>query len=254
LIEGRRRYVALGSSFAAGLGLGPRIAGSPIACQRSANGYPQQLARLCRLSIDDRSCSGATVAHVIGSGRFREAPQVDALDAATELVTLSIGGNDVGYVGDLTMLAMRRRHAWLRPFLKLFWKDPRPAAARDFDRLQGDLLALLAEVRRRAPGARIVVVSYPRILPPTGTNAAVGLDESEAALMREVASRLDAVTRTAAETAQAVFVDMAAISADHHAGSAEPWVHGAAPREGVAFHPTLAGAAATTRAVAQILG
>ena len=64
--QGRQRpdtsaeYVALGSSFAAGLGLGPRVPGSPIVCQRSVNGYPQQLARMTGLSLSDMSCSGAT--------------------------------------------------------------------------------------------------------------------------------------------------------------------------------------------------
>jgi hypothetical protein len=65
-------YVALGSSFAAGLGLGPRVPGSPIVCQRSVNGYPQQLARMTGLSLTDMSCSGATASHVLrgGAGLF----------------------------------------------------------------------------------------------------------------------------------------------------------------------------------------
>ena len=49
-------YVALGSSYAAGLGLGPRVRGSPIISGRSVNGYPQQLARLLKMpSFTDMS-------------------------------------------------------------------------------------------------------------------------------------------------------------------------------------------------------
>ena len=69
--QGRRRtrarpqYVALGSSFAAGIGLGERAPGSPRICMQSINGYPQQLARLLGLSLVDVSCSGAATKHVL---------------------------------------------------------------------------------------------------------------------------------------------------------------------------------------------
>ncbi|MBV1687797.1 hypothetical protein KRR38_08935 [Novosphingobium sp. G106] len=103
-------YVALGSSFAAGLGLGPRAPGSPIISQRSSNGYPQQLARLLNVpSFTDMSSSGATVMHVWLGGQMLLPPQIDALGPGTRLVTLTAGGNDVGYVGDITIMAFKRR-------------------------------------------------------------------------------------------------------------------------------------------------
>src|SRR5262245_21256311 len=71
---GRPDYVALGSSFAAGAGLGKLQPGSPLLCARSINGYPQQLARVLSLSIVDMSCGGAVAKHLIEGGQFFQGP------------------------------------------------------------------------------------------------------------------------------------------------------------------------------------
>ena len=114
--EGEPQFVALGSSFAAGIGLGPRLPGSPHACMKTINGYPQQLARLLGLSLVDVSFSGASTRHILRGKQYFQPPQLDALTSNTELVTLTIGGNDVDYVRDLSMLAARRNRSlsgWL---------------------------------------------------------------------------------------------------------------------------------------------
>jgi hypothetical protein len=77
--QGTPKLVALGSSFAAGIGLGDRAKGSPFVCQRSRNGYPQQLARIRNLPIVDMACSGATARHVLDGGQIFLGPQLDGL-------------------------------------------------------------------------------------------------------------------------------------------------------------------------------
>ncbi len=124
--EGSSRYVALGSSFAAGIGLGARLEGSPRACRRTANGYPQQLARLRELAITAVTCSGATTGHVLHVGQCREGAQVSAVNGETGLVTLTAGGNDVNYVGDLMLMAYRARSRVVRALTGPFWKGLRP--------------------------------------------------------------------------------------------------------------------------------
>ena len=80
IVQGKRppkrtaQYVALGSSFAAGFGLGPRLAGSPYACLKSSNGYPQQLAMMLNLSLEDMTCIGATTTKVLHGGQFFQGP------------------------------------------------------------------------------------------------------------------------------------------------------------------------------------
>ncbi len=235
-------YVALGSSFAAGIGLSDRVSGSPIVCLRSMQGYPQQLARLIGLTLTDMSCSGATTQHVLRGGQVFLGPQIDALGPDTQLVTLTIGGNDIGYVGDLTFMALRNRGGFTGSLAGLVWQGTKPAKDRNFRQLQGDLTASLREIQRRAPKARVFVVPYPAILSKSGTCAKLGIDDQQAAMMRSVGLRLAEVTRAAAQEAGATFVDLADASTGHEVCAVEPWVNGSAPASGAAFHPTLAGA------------
>lgn len=197
--------------------------------------------------------SGATVRQVLLGGQMLLGPQVDALGPDTRLVTLTAGGNDVGYVGDLVALATRNRGGLVGAVIGRVWKGAKPAAERDFAALRNTLGATLAEIARRSPRARIIVATYPAILPPHGTCPALGLTADETALMRGVADQLAETTREIAARHGATVVDMAAVSVGHDACSAEPWTNGFRPGTGGAsFHPTFAGAAATARAVAAI--
>lgn len=247
-------YVALGSSFAAGLGLGPRAPGSPIVSQRSVNGYPQQVARLLKVpSFTDMTSSGATVRHVLYGGQMMLGPQVDALGPNTRLVTLTVGGNDIGYVGDLVAMGWRNKGGIIGAAVALLWKGAKPIAERDFPALDANLRATLREIQRRSPNARIMVVTYPTILPPAGTCPSLSITAAQAAHMRLVGEKLAEVTRDAAHSMGIAVVDVATLSADHNACSRQPWVNGISPKSGAAFHPTFAGARATAQAIAKQL-
>ncbi len=259
VVQGKRppnstaQYVALGSSFASGFGLGPRLPGSPYACLKSSNGYPQQLAKMLNLSLTDMTCSGATTTHILHGGQYFLGPQVDALSNNTQLVTLTTGGNDVSYIGDLTLLAARSRAGVTGSLLRLWPKKLKPAEDRAFPKLGEVLLATLQEIRRRAPHARIVVVTYPAILPFSGTCPKLGINDADAVPMRQVGELLAQVTRVSAQEAGVNVVDMANLSAGHDACAAVPWVNGAAPAQGAKFHPTLAGASVTAAEIRKVL-
>lgn len=92
------RYVALGSSMAAGPGLWPRAATSRCSrCVRTRN-YPHLVAQRCGLDLIDVTYSGATTANILTRPQHGAPPQVTALDGSEQVVTVTIGGNDVGYV------------------------------------------------------------------------------------------------------------------------------------------------------------
>jgi len=238
------QYVALGSSFAAGLGLGPREPGSPFVCLRSTNGYPHHLARLTGLSLVDMSCSGSTTEHILKGGQVFLGPQFDAVGDNTRLVTITSGGNDVGYIGDLTLASGRAG------FLgKLFLKAPTPVAERNFALVTENLVQIVRAIRVRAPKAVIVLVGYPRLLPDDSSCDALAFGEGAAATGRQVAAGLHEATKLAAEKSAAVFVDMTDASAGHDACSKAPWVNGAATENGAPFHPNMAGAKATAQVV-----
>jgi lysophospholipase L1-like esterase len=250
---GDPHYVAMGSSFAAGIGLGARAPDSPLLCMRTLNGYPQQLARLLDLPLVDVTCSGAVTGQVLRGGQFFQRAQLDVLKPTTKLVTITSGGNDVSYVGDLSFLAARNSGSVSGWLMTRFWKGPVKPEHRKYGKVQSDLVAFVREVRRRAPAARVVIVTYPMILPPSGTCPRLNISEEQAGAMREVGEKLAEATRAAAGETGAILIDMQRLGADHHACSPAPWVNGWIDARGTQFHPTLAGAQATAEAIAEAL-
>jgi len=245
-IDTSGEYVALGSSYAAGIGLGERISASPMVCMRTSGGYPSRVATQQSLKLVDMTCSGSTTAHILDGGQIFQPPQLAAIHPGTRLVTITSGGNDVGYIGDLTVTAGN-----FGPLGKWIYGEVKPAEARDYTSVTRNLIEIAKRVRKAAPAAKIVIVNYPAVLPPTGSCAALGVDDRQATISREVARRLETATRDAAQLARATFVDAAAASAGHDACSATPWVYGAKPQKGTAFHPNEAGAAAIAALVTQ---
>lgn len=109
-VKAGRHYVALGDSFSSGEGNPPFLAGSATdtdGCHRSYDGYPELLNGDSSLNITDFAfvaCSGAT-RHDIQFGFQTESSQLGGLSATTDLVTLSVGGDDVGFADVLKACA-----------------------------------------------------------------------------------------------------------------------------------------------------
>jgi len=195
------------------------------------------------------ACSGATARHVLDGGQIFLGPQLDGLAKDTKWVTLTVGGNDISYVGDLSFLAGRKDQTIMGWAMRQFWGGPLKPEQRDYAKLRTVLAATLAEIKRRAPQVKIIVATYPTILPPKGTCAKLGLTAAEADQMRVVGDRLAEQTLAIAQQASASVVDMHTLGAGHDACSAEPWVNGWHNTVGTAFHPTMAGAKATAVAI-----
>lgn len=96
------KYIAMGDSFSSGEGNPLFEEGSDTntdSCHRSPKAYPRLLEFDSSLNLGRTSfvaCSGATTSEVFG-GQNGEPPQIDALSADTQTVTITIGGNDVGF-------------------------------------------------------------------------------------------------------------------------------------------------------------
>ncbi|MGI3901430.1 MAG: SGNH/GDSL hydrolase family protein [Janthinobacterium lividum] len=248
------QYVALGSSFAAGPGLGARDPAGPLVSVRSSHGYPTLLARARNLSLTNMTSSAAKASHLLRHRQYGILrPQIEGLRPETTLVTMTVGGNDVGYVGDLTRVAHRSRPTLVGMALRCCWKGPRPLQSRPFQRLHDELLHILREVSRRSPRAHVLVVTYPVVLPPEGACPEFGIGRSDAALMRAVGERLAAVTRSAAEAGRAEVVDMDLLSVGHDGCAREPWVNRLDRTRAAPFHPTLVGMRATADAIGRVL-
>jgi lysophospholipase L1-like esterase len=246
------RYVALGSSMAAGPGIRPRAEGAPWRSGRSARNYPHLVAERAHLELVDVTYSGATTAHVLTDSQNGAPPQLAALNGAETLVTVTIGGNDVGYVPLLTAASLpsiaRRLPLVGGRIGELLNRDTRELAlSRVFD----SLCEVGRSIRRRAPQARVLFVDYLTLLPPAGQSAPP-LSGEDADLGRHVAATLERLTAKAAAATDCEIVSAAAASRDHHAWSAHPWtVKAVVPLPGrpAPLHPNQAG----MRAVADLI-
>lgn len=253
------RYVAMGSSFAAGLGIAPAAAAPADAarCGRSAENYAQQIARRRGLTLVDVSCSGAMTTHILGPWGSLPA-QIDAVDAQTRLVTVTIGGNDIGYVGQMFARACAGRP----PAPTNAAVPPCPAVAppdeAKYAQLAAHLRRIAEAVKTRAPGARLVFLQYPALLPQHGSCVAAGLSAADAAVMRRVAARLAAITAAAARQSGAELLATDRLSRGHEVcASPAAWVNGfgAAPKsgDGVFYHPNAAGMTAQADALDRLI-
>ncbi len=170
---GNSQYVAMGSSFAAGPGVGQRDPKSPLLCMRSAENYAHLLAKARGLNLTDVTCSGATTQHILKGGQYFQPPQLDALGPNTELVTITIGGNDVSYLGNLLAWSFQQTLNRM-PFVgRLLARaaTPEEEVDRAFAMLPDQLARIAAEVRRRSPRATLVFVDYTTVLPEEGSCA-----------------------------------------------------------------------------------
>jgi lysophospholipase L1-like esterase len=257
-----KRYVALGSSMAAGPGIRPRAVGAPWWSGRSARNYPHLVAERMNLELVDVTFSGATTAHVLADHQHGAPPQITALDGSEALVTVTIGGNDVGYV-PLLMAASLPHGARRLPLLggrisELLDRDTRDRAlAEVFD----SLCAVGRALRERAPHARVFLVDYApasgrcpqTMLPPAG--AASPLSQADADVGRHVAATLERLTADGAAATGCEVVGAAAASREHHAWSAKPWTTRSAryvvplPGRPAPLHPNATG----MRAVAELV-
>jgi lysophospholipase L1-like esterase len=175
---------------------------------------------------------------------------------ATRLVTLTGGGNDVGFAPRILLSSLPGPLRALPPIRRQLasFADPELTEQR-FTQLRENLLRLAAEVRKRAPQSQLLFVEYLTVLPPDGTTPTGVLPADVADWGRRIAARMGETTQQAAEEADAIFVPAGAFSAGHHAWSADPWtrrfhltLHGGAP-----YHPNAKGMAAVADLVAESL-
>lgn len=246
------RYVALGSSMAAGPGIAPGALGAPRRSGRSALNYAHLVAAKLGYDLVDVTFSGATTAHILTERQHGVPPQVDALDGSESLVTITIGGNDAGYV-PMLLAACLPRFVRSMPIVGGSLRSLLDAPARDqaLDVVAESLKTVGREVRRRAPQARVLFVDYLTLLPPVGVPAPpIGV--TDAGLGRHIAARLAELTAAAAADTGCELVRVADASREHHAWSADPWTtafHLPLPGRVAPLHPNAAG----MRAVAEMV-
>jgi lysophospholipase L1-like esterase len=246
------RYVALGSSMAAGPGLRPKVPGAPFGSGRSAVNYPHLVAERLEYDLVDVTFSGATTAHLLQDSQRGQPRQVDALDGSESLVTVTIGGNDAGYLGYLFVAGLPRFIRSLPVLGRQFREALDPAARDEALGLVGESLKAVGhELKRRAPHARVVFVDYLTLLPPAGVPAEP-FSAEHLETGRRIADTLKRLTEEAATDTGCELVRASDASRDHHSWSDDPWTSPFGlpwPGKVMPLHPNAAG----MRAVADLV-
>lgn len=197
------RYVALGDSFAA---LGPTAAPTtgPADCDRSTRNYASLLAERPDVGeLVDVTCGSAETPDLTASQIPATPPQFDALTGDTDLVTLTIGGNDIGF-GDMVGCIVRTP----RVDTGAPCRDQLEFAVTDaLDALGPQLDAVYEGIRERSPDARIVATAYLPLVPAHGGCDFVSrMSPGDVTWTRHVTERINAVVAGAAERAGAAVV------------------------------------------------
>jgi GDSL-like lipase/acylhydrolase family protein len=252
------RYVALGDSYSAASGVLPPDPLAPPECLRSLRNYPHVIAGATGAQLRDVTCGAADTGDFFEPQYPGMAPQLDALSADTQLVTMTIGGNDnnvfietilaCGTAGLSTLgQGSPCKDRYGSSFEETIETTTYPA-----------LVRALEAVRARAPLAQVAILGYPWIMPPSGgCFDKMPVAEGDVPYVRGIQATLnDAVGRAAAATGT-TYVDMNAVSEGHDACKPigvrwiEPVLQGTNP---VIVHPNALGESEMAAQTIKVLG
>jgi lysophospholipase L1-like esterase len=252
------RYVALGDSYSAASGVLPLEASeSAVTCLRSSRNYPHVLASAIGAQLTDVTCGAAETKDFTEAQHPDVKPQLDAVKADTQLITMTIGGNDSGvFINSILECgaAGATTAGQGSPC-----KDKYGSSFEDTIRntTYPSLVKALKAVRAKAPKARVAILSYPWILPTSGgCYPQMPVAKGDVPYLRhEQATLNDAVRRAAAATG-ATYVDLNGVSNGHDACKpigtrwVEPVVGGTNP---VIVHPNALGEQKMAEQVRKVL-
>ncbi|MBZ9595073.1 MULTISPECIES: SGNH/GDSL hydrolase family protein [Streptomyces] len=219
-------YVALGDSYSSGLGAG-NYDGTSGNCKRTTRAYPALWAAAhSPQTFAFTACSGARTGDVLSG-------QLGPLNSGTDLVSITIGGNDAGFSDVMTTCVLQSESTCV--------SRVNQAKAYVDSTLPAQLDQVYNAIDSRAPAARVVVLGYPRFYKLNGTCTA-GLTEGERAAINGAADHLNAAIAKRAANHGFAFASVAGTFTGHEICSGSPWLHSVnwlnIPES---YHPTAAG-------------
>jgi len=213
-------YVALGDSYSAGSGVLPLDPDAFVFCARTTLNYPHLIAGATgAASFDDATCGGAqTKDFTTEQYAGQTPPQLDSVTKETDLVTMTIGGNDTNLFIDLIAdcaAAGLSTLGWGNPCQKQYGDT--------FDNdisstIYPAVLQALRDVRAKSPHATVAILGYPQVLPPTGgCYLMMPIATGDVPYVNGIQAHLNAVVAQAAAEAGATYVDVPTASVGHDA-------------------------------------
>ncbi|TYQ09380.1 UNVERIFIED_ORG: lysophospholipase L1-like esterase [Gordonia westfalica J30] len=252
--EDRTEYVNLGDSFSAGTGVQPLVEDSPILCLRSSKNFAHIVAAEEGFALTDASCGGAETADFRKAQHQGVPPQLDAVTADADIVTVMIGGNDKETYGRTIELCSRAA-------------DTDPLGSPCTDRYGRSLIEPVAtdiypairealrDVKAKAPDAKVLLVGYPWLMPPTvGCYPEMKLAVGDVPMIRDLQTSLNDFGRRAAADEGVRFVDMLPASVGHDAcAGPQRWIEPMTAQGPARVHPNERGQEAIAQQVRKAL-
>jgi lysophospholipase L1-like esterase len=214
-------YVALGDSYSSGTGTRDYSLNST--CQRGPYAYPALIkADRPNTNLDFVACSGAKTADVMNN-------QISAVTSTTNIVTITIGGNDAGFSSVITKCA--------EPWPVNCDGDITTAQSFINNTLPGRLNTVYSAIKSRAPGATVVVLGYPRLFMGVDCNAGTFFSSSEMTRLNQTADMMKTVISGRAAAYGFTFKDAIPPFVGHAVCSSTEWLNGLSNPISDSYHP-----------------
>lgn len=251
-----KNYVALGDSYTSGPAI-PVQQTNPAGCLRSDHNYPHLVSPQLNVPVfRDVSCSGAetkdmTSSQVLSPPSANPPPQFNALDANTAAVSLTIGGNDIGFTDVLA-------DCFSGPCKAHYVSNGQDEISNRIAALKPKLAALLQNIHLLAPGSKIFLLGYLDILPLSGVIsptcfAQLPIRAADAPYLRDKEAELNAALSEVAGNNGAIFVDTyppnGAPARDACQSPTVRWVEPLVPINAYPVHPNALGMQADSAAL-----
>ena len=220
-------YVALGDSYSSGVGAG-NYTSSSGSCDRSTNAYSQLWTNANGpASFTFDACSGATTADVVNT-------QVSVLSSATTLVSITIGGNDVGFSSVMETCVLDSTSSCVSAV--------NSAESEANSQLPGELDNALNAIAAHAPNAKVVVMDYPELYDLSKSSSCIGLSTTDRTDLNQAADVLDGVIKAAAARHNDTFGDVRSNFSGHEICDSNSWLHSVNIFDiDESYHPTASG-------------
>ncbi|HZM79138.1 MAG TPA: SGNH/GDSL hydrolase family protein [Candidatus Limnocylindrales bacterium] len=218
-------YTALGDSYSSGVGTREYYADSG-GCQRSPRAYPVVDAGRIGATLTFVACAGATTTGIMNG-------QLGGLNAATNYVTVTAGGNDLNWTQVIIQCA--------KPWPYTCWGDIDRAENFMRNNLPGLLDQLYSAIKAKAPNARIIAVGYPRLFNGEECNVIARISPGEQARLNSAADLLATTIQGRAAANGIVFVDARPAYNGHAVCDDVEWINGTSWPIGESYHPNRSG-------------
>jgi hypothetical protein len=257
-------FVALGDSFAAGNLIPASPSGTPAGCLRSSHDYGADAAAALGVTrYIDATCTSATTKSMTQPEPVllgTNPPQFSSLATNDSVVTLTIGGDDVGFLRVLeTCAVLSLTDLFGNPCQRHYTAGGTDRLAAAVNATAPKVAAVLRGIHARAPSARVLLVGYPDILPATGDGCwpEVPFAFGDVPYLRGVEISVNQMLARTAAANGATFVDTYTPTIGHDACQSPQvkYIEGLIPASlAYPFHPNLRGERVMAHQVVAALG